>query len=78
MGGVAQVLQDGVTGLLVPPSDPPALAAALLRCVTDPALPGIAATGQAWTTQEYGMRAWVRQWEALYLRELRLPMKRDA
>ena len=72
VGGVAQVLQDGVTGLLVPPSDPEALAAALLRCVTDPAYARqLAATGQAWTTQEYGMRAWVQKWETLYLQELR-------
>jgi glycosyltransferase involved in cell wall biosynthesis len=72
VGGVAQVLQNEVTGLLVPPGDPAALAAALLRCITDPAYARqLGAAGQAWTTQEYGMRAWVGKWETLYLQELR-------
>lgn len=72
VGGVGQVLQDAVTGLLVPPGDPPALAAAILRCVTDPAYARhLGLAGQTWATQEYGMRAWVHKWETLYLRELR-------
>jgi L-malate glycosyltransferase len=37
VGGVAEAVADGVTGLLVPPDDPPALAAALARLVGEPA-----------------------------------------
>jgi glycosyltransferase involved in cell wall biosynthesis len=71
VGGVGQVVQDGTTGLLVPPADPAALAAAILACLADPARARtLAAAGQAWVRQEYGMDAWARQWEALYLREL--------
>ncbi len=72
VGGVGQVLQNEVNGLLVPPGDPPALAAAILRCVTNPAYAReLGAAGQRWTIQEYGMRSWVGKWESLYLRELR-------
>ena len=37
-GGIPEVVRDGVTGLLVPDADPPALAAALERLLTDDAL----------------------------------------
>ncbi len=38
VGGVPQVITDGVNGLVVPPGDPQALAAALERVSSDPAL----------------------------------------
>jgi L-malate glycosyltransferase len=38
VGGIPEVLVDGVTGLTVPPSDPDALAAAVLRVLGDTAL----------------------------------------
>ena len=34
-GGPPEIVEEGVTGLLVPPSDPPALAAAIRRLFTD-------------------------------------------
>ncbi len=34
-GSIAEFIDDGVTGLLVPEGDPPALAAALIRFLTD-------------------------------------------
>jgi glycosyltransferase involved in cell wall biosynthesis len=37
-GGIPEVVADGVTGFLVPDADPPALAAALERLLTDPGL----------------------------------------
>ncbi|MGH7145164.1 MAG: glycosyltransferase family 4 protein [Planctomycetota bacterium] len=37
VGGIPEVIQDGATGLLVPPDDPPALAAALIALLRDPA-----------------------------------------
>jgi glycosyltransferase involved in cell wall biosynthesis len=39
------VIEDGVTGLLVPPHDPPALAAAIVRLLKDPG--GRAGMGEA-------------------------------
>jgi glycosyltransferase involved in cell wall biosynthesis len=38
VGGVPQVLTDGTDGLVVPPDDPPALAAAVERLAADPGL----------------------------------------
>ncbi|MDP2005218.1 MAG: glycosyltransferase family 4 protein [Rubrivivax sp.] len=38
VGGVPFIVEDGVTALLVPPQDPPAMAAALLRLLDDEAL----------------------------------------
>jgi glycosyltransferase involved in cell wall biosynthesis len=35
IGGTVEQIEDGVTGLLVPPADPPALAAALRRLLAD-------------------------------------------
>ena len=39
-GGIAETIQDGSTGLLVPPGDPEALAHAMRRLAQDPALCG--------------------------------------
>ena len=36
VGGIPEVVEDGVTGLLVPPADPPALAAAVNELLRDP------------------------------------------
>ena len=38
VGGIPEVIDDGVTGVLVAPHDPPALAAALVKLLKDPTL----------------------------------------
>jgi glycosyltransferase involved in cell wall biosynthesis len=35
VGGIPEMIEDGVTGLLVPPQDPPALAGAIVRLLND-------------------------------------------
>jgi glycosyltransferase involved in cell wall biosynthesis len=49
VGGVAEAVADGETGLLVPPADPKALADALGRLLADPEL-----------RQRLGRRGWER------------------
>jgi colanic acid/amylovoran biosynthesis glycosyltransferase len=38
VGGISELITDGQTGLLVPPTDPDAMAAALARLAADPVL----------------------------------------
>jgi glycosyltransferase involved in cell wall biosynthesis len=57
VGGIAEVVQDGVNGVLVPPEDPAALAAAVAR-ITDPELrarlaEGARATSTRWSWASY-------------------------
>jgi glycosyltransferase involved in cell wall biosynthesis len=44
VGGIPEIIEDGVSGLLVPPRDPAALAAALIRLLEDPELAARMAT----------------------------------
>ena len=45
VGGTREVIEDGVTGILIPPGDVPALTAAIRKVLNDPAL--AAAMGKA-------------------------------
>jgi glycosyltransferase involved in cell wall biosynthesis len=64
--GSAEAVEDGVNGLLTPPGDPQALAAALLRLLGDPALAAqMGAAGQE-RAGEFGARKMVDDIAALY------------
>jgi glycosyltransferase involved in cell wall biosynthesis len=63
VGGIVDLVRDGENGVLVPPEDPRALADALLRVLSDPALAGRLAAGAKasaarWTAtpEEYAAR----------------------
>jgi glycosyltransferase involved in cell wall biosynthesis len=63
VGGVPEAVVDGVTGLLVPPKDRPALTAAFARLIADPALRGkFGAAGREWARQN----SWIRSAELLF------------
>jgi glycosyltransferase involved in cell wall biosynthesis len=57
VGGVPFILRDGMTGLTVPPGEPDAMAAALLRLLRDPALAERLAAAAYVDVQQY---AWSR------------------
>lgn len=72
VGGTPEILDDGVTGLLVPPCDAPALAGAIGRLLENEALAqrlGEAARARA--VQRFSMHQMVRQTEGLYRALLR-------
>jgi alpha-maltose-1-phosphate synthase len=67
VGGIPEVVDDGVTGLLVPPEDPAALAAALNEVLRDPgraAAMGLA--GRERAVREFSWEAVGAQTAALY------------
>lgn len=64
--GCREVLEEGVSGLLVPPRDPQALAEALLRVLDDRALRAALAARAREASRRYDVGACVRQMEALY------------
>jgi glycosyltransferase involved in cell wall biosynthesis len=67
VGGIPEVIEAGVTGMLVPASDPAALAAALARYVSDPDLTAHhGASGRERVLKHYNMQAMVAGYMALY------------
>jgi glycosyltransferase involved in cell wall biosynthesis len=53
VGGVPEIVKDGVNGLLVPPRDPAALAAAIRRITDEPGLRNRLAAGSPPSVEEY-------------------------
>jgi starch synthase len=69
VGGIPEVLQDGVSGLLVAPSDPPALARALQRILDDHELArALGEAARARQRSEYDLNVVVARLEDLYER----------
>jgi len=64
--GCREVLEDGVTGLLVPPQDPAALAAAIGRVMDETSLRGSLAEKARAASSRYDIKSCVAAMEALY------------
>jgi glycosyltransferase involved in cell wall biosynthesis len=72
VGGVPEVVVDGVTGLLVPPRNPEALADAILRLLRDPELRHrMGQAGQERVRRHFSVDQMVRRTEVLYEELLR-------
>ncbi|HET6379808.1 MAG TPA: glycosyltransferase family 4 protein [candidate division Zixibacteria bacterium] len=71
VGGIPEVVTDGVDGLLVPPSDPAALADAIVRLALSPALRArIGEAGYRTVAERFSIDAQVRRIQELYDEEL--------
>jgi glycosyltransferase involved in cell wall biosynthesis len=67
VGGVPDLIEDGVHGLLVPPGDPRAFADAVLRLLREPATASrLGEQARARQQSEFTMDAMVRRFEELY------------
>lgn len=67
VGGIPEVVVDGETGLLVPPEDPGALAAALRRLLADPALARrLGDAGRRRAREHFSARRMAQQTAAMY------------
>lgn len=67
VGGVPELVEEGVHGLLVEPRDPAALAEAVARLLRDPALAKrLGAQGRERQQREFSLEAMVRRIEDLY------------
>jgi glycosyltransferase involved in cell wall biosynthesis len=67
LGGVEELVEDGRTGLLVPPGDPDALGDAMARILTDPALArGMGEAGFARSLERYARAPNLRRLLSVY------------
>lgn len=72
VGGNAEIVQDGKTGLLVPPDDSSALAEALLRLLRDPGFAvNLGNRGREYVTSEFSFQRMIENTDQLYTELLR-------
>ncbi|MEE9239654.1 MAG: glycosyltransferase family 4 protein [bacterium] len=73
VGGVPAIVEDGVTGLLVPPGDPASLTAAIKRLISHPALRVAMGEAGRLKASEFSDEAMIHQLESVYQRALSPP-----
>jgi len=67
VGGIPDIIEDGVSGLLVPPADPQALADAIERLARDPAYAKrLADAGRERLRTHFSWEVITAKWDAVY------------
>jgi len=67
VGGIPDIIEDDVSGLLVPPADPQALAEAIERVARDPAYAQrLADAGRERLRTHFSWDVITKQWDAVY------------
>ncbi|TQS41328.1 glycosyltransferase family 4 protein [Cryptosporangium phraense] len=67
IGGIPDIVEDGVTGLLTPPGDPSAIADALISLLDDPSRrAAMGVTARSHVEQHFDAVNWARQLKSLY------------
>jgi len=70
VGGIPELVEDGVSGLLVPPKSPPALADAIVRLLADRALASrFGRAAQKRAKEEFSMQAMMKKTEEIYFKK---------
>jgi glycosyltransferase involved in cell wall biosynthesis len=78
-GGIPEVVEDGVTGLVVPPKDHDALARAIVRLLKDrPLRAKMAAAGLARVRERFSAERMVQDTLTVYQRVAQVPHREDA
>jgi glycosyltransferase involved in cell wall biosynthesis len=68
VGGADEMVQDGLTGLLVPPSSAGDLAAAMATLLADPTRArALGESGRGRVESEFSLEAMIRRYEELYV-----------
>ncbi len=77
VGGCAEAVQDGITGLVVPPNSPKLLAKAVMRILGDPSMGGrMGAAGRDRVVKHFSVDRFVEQHEQFYENALARTTKR--
>ena len=71
VGGIPEVLDDGTTGILVPPRDPEALGDAIVELVRDPERRRQMGKAARAASEAFDAEAPVRRFEEIYLELVR-------
>ena len=78
VGGNSELIEHGVTGLLIPPRDPSALAAAICSLLQDPdSAVRLGRTARQRVSQHYSLRAMSDRFESFYEHLMRGATKTD-